>query len=373
MRLRSVVVALSSFAVIAAGLVAPAATAQPIAGCQVFPASNPWNQRVDDLPVAAGSRYMVSRMGIEHLHPDFSDADGAGYGIPFQVVDAGTPRRTVTFTYDDESDPGPYPIPANPKIEGGSDRHLLAIDRDSCKLYELFAARRVDGRWHAGSGAVFDLGSNRLRPAGWTSADAAGLPIFPGLARWHELDDAGGIDHALRITIPISQRAYLWPARHFASDRTEPWLPPMGLRLRVKAGFDISGFGPQTRAILRAGKRYGFIVADNGSGGYITGAPSRGWNDDDLHDLHDVPAAALEVVDTSSLPGHPGARLANVRVSVRDGVATARMLHTASGRVIFEAVRDGAVVRRVSDVRRQGFVRLQMRAVAGARYRVRVP
>ena len=350
---------------------APAA-ARPIADCPLFPASNPWNQRVDDLPRAAGSAVMVERMGITHLHPDFSDADADGYGIPYQVVGSDTPRRRVTFDYADESDPGPYPIPRDPLIEGGSDRHLLALDRDDCTLYELFAARqRADGSWHAGSGAIFDLDSNGLRPAGWTSADAAGLPILPGLARYPEVA-AGGIDHALRITIPVSQRAYLWPARHHASSRTEPWLPPMGLRLRVKASFDINGFGPQTRAILRAGKRYGFIVADNGSGGYITGAPHRGWDDDDLHSLHDVPASALEVVDTSSLPGHPGPRKRNVRIRVRDGVVRARLLHTARGPLSLEAVRDGEVVRRVRRDARQGYVRLRMDAVPGASYRVRL-
>lgn len=348
------------------------ATAQPVSGCRVLPASNPWNQRVDSLPVAAGSTYMVARMGIDHLHPDFSDSDGAGYGIPFQIVSAATPRRTVTFDYADESERGPYPIPADPRIEGGSDRHLIAVDRSSCRLYELFNARRIDGAWRAGSGAIFGLSSNRLRPAGWTSADAAGLPIFPGLARYSEAASAAGIDHALRITIPVSQRAYLWPARHFASHRRDPWLPPMGLRLRVKASYDISGFPPQARAILRAGKRYGFIVADNGSGGFISGAPAPGWDDDDLHALHRVPPAALEVVDTSALPNHPQATVRNVRVSVAEGVARARLLHTAGGSLVFEAVRDGRVIRTVRATMRQGFVRLRMRAVAGARYRVRV-
>jgi hypothetical protein len=349
-----------------------AAVARPVAACPVLPRSNPWNQRVDGLPRAAGSDVMVARMGIDRLHADFSDADEEGYGIPYQVVDAGTPRRHVTFDYADESDPGPYPIPRRPRIEAGSDRHLLALDRDTCTLYELFAARRrPNGSWHAGSGAIFDLRSNDLRPAGWTSADAAGLPILPGLARHADLS-AGGIDHALRITIPVSQRAYLWPARHHASDRTAPWLPPMGLRLRVRESFDISGFPPQARAILLAGKRYGFIVADNGSGGYISGAPHRGWDDDDLHTLHDVPASALEVVDTSSLPGHPQPRQRNTRIRVIEGVARAQLLHTAAGPVTFEAVRDGRVVRRVRAQARQGYVRLRMQAVPGARYRVRL-
>lgn len=338
--------------------------------CRILPASNPWNQRVDQLPVARGSKTLVRAMGIDNLHADFSDSDAQSYGIPYQVVDADTRRRDVAFDYADESDPGPYPIPRNPLIEAGSDRHLITVERDTCTLRELFAARRVDGGWHAGSGAVFDLDSNALRPAGWTSADAAGLPIFPGLARYSEV--AGGrIDHALRFTLPLTQRAYTWPARHYASAHSDPRLAPMGIRIRLRPGYDISGFGPQTRTILRAAKVYGLILADNGSAGYISGAPARGWDDDDLHDLHDVPGSAFEVVDPSSLPGAHGARLTNPRIRVEDGVVRARVFVTAATPLSLEAVRDGVVVARRRITTRHGYATLAMDAVAGARYRLR--
>ena len=359
---------------VAVAVLPAAAGAAPVPaapGCAIFPADNPWNQRVDSLPVAQGSPALMASMGIAHLHADWSDADGAGYGIPFQVVDRSTPRRAVRFDYADESDPGPYPIPNNPLIEGGSDRHLITLDKTTCTLRELFAARRTaTGAWRAGSGAVFDLDSNRLRPAGWTSADAAGLPILPGLARWPEVA-AGRIDHALRFTLPVTQRAYTWPARHYASSQTEPTLAPMGIRIRLKKAFDISGFGPQARVVLRAAKEYGLILADNGSAGYISGAPARGWNDDDLHDLHDVPGSAFEVVDTSSLPRAHGARLWNPRYSVAGDVAVARLFVTAATPLVFQAIRGGEVIaqRRVSA--RHGFVRVTMRARPNATYRVR--
>jgi hypothetical protein len=270
--------------------------------CRVFPDGNVWNQRVDRLPVRKDSERLKRTIGLSaSLHPDFSDADADGYGIPYQVVDASTPRHAVSFTWPDESDAGPYPIPDAPLIEGGSDRHLLALDRDACRLYELYAAhQRGDGSWAAGSGAIWDLGSNRLRPKGWTSADAAGLPILPGLARYDEVA-AGAILHALRFTAPATRRAYLYPARHFASDLTALRYPPMGLRVRLKRSVDISSFPPQARVVLRALKRYGMILADNGSSWYITGAPDPGWDDDDLHSLGRITGADLVVVDTSSL------------------------------------------------------------------------
>ena len=359
-----IVSALSPASVVAAEL--PAAP-----DCKIFPESNPWNQRIDDAPVASGSRRLIRAMNMDNLHPDFSDADGAGYGIPFQVVDDDTPRHRVTFDYADESDPGPYPIPPNPRIEGGSDRHLLTVDRDACVLRELFAARREDGAWHAGSGAVFDLASNRLRPRGWTSADAAGLPIFPGLARYDEVA-RGRIDHALRFTLPVTQRAFTWPARHYASPHTSPRLAPMGLRIRLKSGYDISGFAPQTQVVLRAAKRYGLILADNGSAGYISGAPHRGWDDDDLRSLHDVPGSAFEVVDTSGLPGAHGPRLWNRRIRTIDGRVRGEAYLTAAGRVALEAVRDGETVRRrVRDVR-AGHIRLRLDPARGATYRLRL-
>ena len=206
----------------------------------------------------------------------------------------------MSFDYADESDRGPYPIPANVRIEGGADRHALIVDRDRCRLYELYALEQRGGRWHAGSGAIWNLRSNELRPAGWTSADAAGLPILPGLARYDEVA-RGHIDHALRFTVERTRRAYVYPARHFASDETDPSLPPMGLRFRLKASYPIAGFPRQARIVLTALKRYGMIVADNGSSWYVTGAPDPRWSNDDLHTLRRVPGSAFEVVDTRSL------------------------------------------------------------------------
>jgi hypothetical protein len=354
-----------------------AAFAQPVTGapnCPLFPASSPWNQRVDALPVASGSAALVRATGITHLHPDFSDSDADGYGIPFNVVGSDAARVDVAFDYADESDPAPYAMPAPPQIEGGSDRHLLVLDRDRCVLEEWFAAERVGGGWHAGSGARWDLRSLALRPAGWTSADAAGLPILPGLARFSELGATGGIDHALRITLPATQRAYLWPARHLASDQTAPQLAPMGMRLRVRASFDTRAFGPQARAILEAGKRYGFIVADNGSAGYISGAPDAGWDDDDLHLLHDVPASALEVVDTTGLPGTPArARAWNLRWS-RVGTRTLRASTFVSRRTVVTATatRGGIVRARRRVATRQGLVRIDLPRITGARYALRI-
>jgi hypothetical protein len=269
--------------------------------CPIFPLTNVWNKRVDTLPVHAQSDTLVRSIGLDRsLHPDFSSIEGGGYGIPYNVVGAGATKRYFTFEYASESDRGPYPIPRRPKIEGGSDRHMLVVDRDACRLYELFAVSKRDGRWYAGSGAIWDMRSNRLRPDGWTSADAAGLPILPGLARYDEVA-AGEIRHALRFTAPRTRRAYIFPARHFASSSTDPALPPMGLRVRLKASVDISRFGPQARVVLRALQRYGMILADNGSPWYVTGAPSAGWDDDDLHDLHQITGTDFEVVDTSTL------------------------------------------------------------------------
>ncbi|CAN5642291.1 hypothetical protein BH23CHL8_BH23CHL8_23690 [soil metagenome] len=273
--------------------------APKVAGCRIFPDDNVWNRRVDGLPVHPESEVLKASIGLTaHLHPDFGSY--SGYGIPWNVVRRSTPRSEVTFRWPGESDKGPYPIPAGPRIEGGSDRHILMVDRDRCRLFELFAAERHGGAWHAGSGAIWDLGSNRLRPRGWTSADAAGLPILPGLARYREVA-AGSIRHALRFTAPVTRRAYVYPARHFASDHTDPELPPMGLRVRLKASVDISGFPRQARVVLRALQRYGMILADNGSPWYVTGAPHPRWDDDALHTLHEVKGTDFEVVDTSGL------------------------------------------------------------------------
>jgi len=273
----------------------------------VCPADNPWDRRVDTLPVAARSARIVASIGLdEHLHADFGSGhwDGGPIGIPVTVVGKDTPRSAVRFEYASESDRGPYPIPAGVRIEGGpaadGDRHAIVVDRDRCRLYELYALRRVEGRWTAGSGAIWDLRSNRLRPAGWTSADAAGLPILPGLARYEEVA-RGRIEHALRFTVPRTRRAWVWPARHYASSLTDPDLPAMGMRLRLKRGYPISGFPRQARIVLTALREYGMIVADNGSGWYVSGAPSPRWSNDDLHTLHRVPGSAFEVVDPASI------------------------------------------------------------------------
>jgi hypothetical protein len=293
-----------TFAVALGGQSVSAASAPRLPGapgCPIFPLTNVWNKPVDTLPVHPLSDTYVASIGIDrYLHPDFSSIDGGNYGIPINVVGSGATKRYFTFEYASESDPGPYPIPRRPKIEGGSDRHMLVVNRDTCYLYELFAVSRSDGKWYAGSGAIWNMRRNRLRPEGWTSADAAGLPILPGLARYDEVA-AGEIRHALRFTAPRTQRAYIFPARHFASSSTDPALPPMGLRVRLKASVDISRFGPQARVVLRALKRYGMILADNGSPWYVTGAPAAGWDDDDLHELHEVSGSDFEVVDTSTL------------------------------------------------------------------------
>jgi hypothetical protein len=274
------------------------------APCTVFPSDNVWNKRVDSLPVRSDSATLISSIGLSsYLHPDFSSTawnGGLGYGIPFNSVTAATPDYTVSFQYDDESDPGPYPIPASPKIEGGSDAHLLSWDTEGCFLYEIFDASKSGGQWYGGSGAVWNLRSNTLRPDGWTSADAAGLPILPGLVRWSEVN-AGAILHALRFTAPHTRSAHIYPARHDAGEGSSTSLPPMGLRVRLKASVDISGFGPQAQVILLALKRYGMLLADNGSPWYLTGAPDSHWDDDQLHDFHTLHGTDFEVVDTSTL------------------------------------------------------------------------
>jgi hypothetical protein len=286
-------------------LLALAGAAAPprIAGCPVFPADNPWNRRVDGLPAAKDSAAIISSIGADAgLHADFGSGLWAGspIGIPYTVVTSRQTRARVSFDYADESDKGPYPIPRTVRIEGGSDRHALIVDRSSCRLYELYALSRTPRGWHAGSGATWSLRSNRLRPAGWTSADAAGLAILPGLARYDEVA-AGSIDHALRFTVQHTRRAYVYPARHYASSLTDPDLPPMGLRLRLKASFDTSRFPPQARVVLDALKRYGMVVADNGSSWYISGAPDPGWDNDDLHTLGRVKGSNFEVVDPASI------------------------------------------------------------------------
>jgi hypothetical protein len=285
------------------------ASAPTLAGCPVFPASSVWNQPVNTLPVAADSAQLIASIGLTaSVHADFGSGlyDGQSIGIPYVVVNGKTtPKSRVKFDYADESDKGPYPIPSNVPIEGypspgNGDRHAIVVDRSTCKLYELYALRRAGSGWAAGSGAIWNLRSNVLRPAGWTSADAAGLPILPGLALWPQVA-AGQIDHALRFTASRTRNAFIYPARHEASSSSDPSLPPMGLRVRLKAGVDISKLPPQARIVAQAMKTYGLILADNGSPWYISGAPNAHWSNDQLHALGSLNGSDFEVVDTSNL------------------------------------------------------------------------
>ena len=307
--------ALPSLLVIGAAVAIPAlVSARPLPGapeCPVLPANNPWNQRVDRLPAAKNSAALIASIGLNRpVHPDFGTVyAGAPNGIPFVIVGGATKRVQVRFDYADESDRGPYPIPPSAPIEGGpsssGDRHVIVVDSATCTDYELFAAypHRHGAYWTAGSGAIFNLRSNHLRPAGWTSADAAGLPILPGLARYDEVA-RGSIDHALRFTAPCTAPRYVYPARHEAST-CSGFYPPMGLRVRLRANVDISRLPSQARVVAQALKTYGMILADNGSPWYISGAPNPRWNDDALHRLDRLTGRDFEVVDTSSLP-HPG-------------------------------------------------------------------
>ena len=291
---------------------AAAASGPSIAGCPIFPADNVWNARVDLLPVDPHSADYISSIGPgTGLHPDFGSGtwDGGPIGIPYAVVPGSQPPVAVSFDCADESDPGPYPIPPDAPIEGGpqstGDRHVLLVDSGNCTLYELYAAYpQPDGSWHAGSGAIFDLSGNALRPATWTSADAAGLPILPGLVRYDEVA-AGTIRHALRFTVVHTQNQFVWPARHEASSSTNPTYPPMGQRFRLKAGFEVSGFPTSVQVILVALKFYGMFVADNGSNWYISGVPDERWNNDELHVLNQVQGSDFEAVDESGLMVSP--------------------------------------------------------------------
>jgi hypothetical protein len=271
--------------------------------CPIFPASNPLNQDISHAPIDSNSARYIDAIGVAgHLHADFGT--NPSYGIPYTVVGPRQPKVPIRFSeFGEESNPGPYPVPPSAPVEGAGeegDRHVLVLQKGSCKLYELYAARRSGAGWEAGSGAVFNLRSNALRPEGWTSADAAGLPILPLLVRYPEVR-AGGIDHALRVTVERTQRGYVHPATHFASNSSDPSLPPMGLRLRLNASFPLAGYHGEALIVLRALKRYGLIVADNGSSWYITGAPDPRWNDEDLNQLKNVPGSAFQAVQTGPI------------------------------------------------------------------------
>jgi hypothetical protein len=312
--------ALATAALIAA--ITPAGALPPAGApaCPSFPADNVWHSDISRLPVHRRSAAWMASTGAStrRLHPDFgtSDDPAAPYGIPYTTV-AGTHAKVpIEFDYDDESDKVRYPFGSDTKIEGGrnsgGDMHAIVIDRATCKLYETFYTTQRGSKWYAGSGAVWDLKSNRLRPAGWTSADAAGLPIYPGLLRRDEVR-AGKIDHAIRFTLSRTDRSYVWPARHQAGARRDANLPPMGARFRLKASYNISRLRPDTQVVLRAMKKHGLILADNGSNWYFQGAAENGWNDAFISELKRIPASAFEAVDASSLMVSPNSGQAKAR------------------------------------------------------------
>ena len=266
---------------------------------QIFPADNPWNTDISNEDIDPNSDYIIAGIGNDiHLHPDFGTVwENAPIGIPYNIIGGNQPMKAIFFQYDSESDPGPYPIPYNALVESGSDKHVIVIDSVHFKLYELFdAVRKNDNSWNAGSGAVFDLTSNALRPDFWTSADAAGLPIFSGLVRYDEVVEKGVINHALRFTVQNTRNSFIHPATHAASNSNNVNYPPMGMRVRLKAGFDISGYSPHIQVILKALKKYGMFVADNGSNWYISGAPDSRWDDDELGELKSIQGNNFEVV-----------------------------------------------------------------------------
>jgi hypothetical protein len=306
--MRSSVFVMALFVAGLAAAVPVAAAAPPTTTCQVFPADNVWNTDISKLPVHARSAQWLASMAASttNLHPDFG---GPPYGFPFNVVDNTHPKVSVTFQYASESDAGPYPVGADSLIESGSDRHALIINRDTCTLYELFDLTGSGSSWSAGSGAIFPLSSDALRPPGWTSADAAGLPIFPGLVRWDEVQ-AGAITHAIRFTAQQTDQSFLWPARHQAGTTANPALPPMGARFRLSSTYDISHFSVQAQVILLAMQHYGLILADNGSNWYFSGTEDAAWPDSLLSELKTVPAAQFEAVDESSLMIDPNSAAA---------------------------------------------------------------
>ncbi len=306
----------------------PAAAIPPpgAPSCPVFPADNVWHADVGTLPVHARSAAWLSSMGgpTRLLHPDFGPSGmTVPYGIPYNIVSSTHQKVSVAFEYADESDAGPYPFGSDITIEGGSDRHAIMIDKDTCTLYELFAAEYSSNGSTAGSGAIFNLNSNALRPAGWTSADAAGLPVFAGLLRRDEVL-AGNVDHAIRVTASRTDRSYVWPARHQAGYASDPNLPPMGARFRLKASFDVSGYRSDTQTVLRAFKKHGLILADNGSNWYFQGTAEDGWNEDFLDELKSIPAGAFEAVDASSLMIDPNS--AQMRLGLNSTVVSAPLV-----------------------------------------------
>lgn len=370
------------------------ATPPPAApDCPVFPADNFWHADVRELPAHPRSDDWIAAMGGpgRRLHPDFGPSGGpVHYGIPYDVVDASHSRVSIDFNYADESDAGPYPFGPDITIEGGSDRHAITVDKDSCTLYELFDADWNDGSPTAGSGAIWDLASNDLRPAGWTSADAAGLSILAGLVRLDEVQ-AGVVDHAIRVTASRTDRRYVWPARHQAGAADDRSLPPMGARFRLKKGYKISGFRSDTQVILRAMRRYGLVVADNGSNWYFQGTAEAGWSTDMLDELKSIPAGAFEAVDATVFRMQPGSGQAKavpaLSVAVRPGdrtivqgktaTITGALDPTHTGHPVYLGRRRGGRWSRVATRRLSatGSVAFSVRPATAGRniYRVRFP
>ena len=283
-----------------------------VGGCSVFPANNYWNADISDLPVHARSRQWMSHMSSgSDLHPDFGPSYGEAprpYGIPITVVTGAHRKVRVGFNWPRESDKVRYPLGKDTLIEGGrghgGDRHAIIVDKTHCKLYETYATELRQGKWHAGSGAVWSLNSNKLRHNGWTSADAAGLPILPGLLRLAEVKN-GTVNHAIRFTTDVTDRRHIWPARHDAGSVSNRNYPPMGARFRLKAGFDMRGFRKDTKDVLRAMKTYGLVLADNGSPWYFQGESVKGWPSGLIEELKSIPARKFVAVDTSSLQVSP--------------------------------------------------------------------
>jgi hypothetical protein len=321
--------------VVVAVLASPGAVAAPLPGaeaCPLFPVDSIWHADVRGLDVHPRSAQWIASMGgpERRLHPDLGpDANGVPYGIPYAIVDAAFPRVPIRFTYAAESDAGPYPFGPSIPIERGSDRHALVVDRDTCRLYELFAAEWNNGSPRAGSGAIWDLRSHALRPRGWTSADAAGLPILPGLLRLDEVR-SGHIGHPLRITASRTDRSFLWPARHHAGAASDPALPPMGAWFRMRSDIDISRFHPHTQVVLRALQSHGAIVADNGSNWFVTGSADRGWDPQVIRELKSIPAGWFEAVDVSPLMVHPDSGQVRPFDAAADRSARIRRLYLAA-------------------------------------------
>src|SRR5215207_3331359 len=322
-----------------------------LGGCPLFPDNNVWNTPVDDLPVHTRSDQWVNTIGRSTgFHMDFGSGtwDGGPIGIPYNIVGAGVAKLAVSFYYPGESDPGPYPIPSNPLIEYGSDHHILIVDNSTCTLYELFDASYSGGSWSAGSGAIWNLNSNALRPDTWTSADAAGLPILPGLVRYDEIV-SGAINHAIRFTAE-NTNGYIWPARHLTSNNpSTPQIPPMGARFRLKPSFNVAVYPPAMQVILNAMKTYGIILADNGSDWYVSGAPDARWNNDMLHLLDDLTGNDFEAVATSVLMVNANSGATGSTISGNIGIAGVNLSYIDGGPKTTMSLNNGTYSLIVSD------------------------